>query len=275
MENVQKMALVPHELLAALDGSREKALQRSPAMSQLLSVDAEMKKVLNDTVPLTEGERASKYAQLLRRYQTFSGQNVARTPIVERAVPDADVRKQDSSSPDPSALEREIIESVPKAMGHKAALLLKRLKNNPDVQWDEAGQLVYKGVKIKRTNVVDLVNDVLRHRKTAPTPPGWQVFAQALARDNVPYELIGNAKRRKYMFDQTRKLVSSPPPSTVKRKPKRKIVAGPSTPTTKASKTDTPIPTHWESFLRETPKSRESRPSGSERESPAWHSYSN
>jgi hypothetical protein len=264
MDSVQKMSLVPHELLASLDGSREKAIRRSPAMSQLLNLDDDMKKALKETVPLTEEERASKYAQLLRRYQTFSGQNVARTPIVERVLPDAE--KRDTTAPTQTSLEREIIESVPKAMGHKAALLLQRLKNNPEVQWDEIGQLVYKGVKIKRTNVVDLVNDVLRDRKTAPTPPGWQVFAEALARDNVPYELVGNPKRRKYMFDQTRKLVSSPRPSTVKRKRGKP----PKTPTRKPLKTDTPIPTHWESFLRETPKSRDS---GSERESPAWDSY--
>jgi hypothetical protein len=66
--------------------------------------------------------------------------------------------------PRTAALEREVLESVPKLMAHKAALLLRRLKGNPDIDWDESGQLIVKGVKVKRTNVVDLVNDVLRQR---------------------------------------------------------------------------------------------------------------
>jgi hypothetical protein len=247
MNDVQKMALVPHELLSTMDASREKNIRRSPAMSRLLDVDAEMKRTLNDTEGFAEDEKASHYAQLLRRYKTFNEKSSRQLPISVQVVPNADTLQQDTSaSPSATSVEREIIESVPKLMSHKAALLLQRLKNNPEIEWDESGQIIYKDVKIKHTNVVDLINDVLRQRKTVPSPPGWQIFAQALARDNVPYELVGNVKRRKYMFDQARKLASTPRSTVIKGKQrKRKATVDHSTPMT--FKTPATLPT-WDSY---------------------------
>jgi hypothetical protein len=249
MESVQKMALVPHELLSTLDEAREKAIRRSPAMAQTLNVDAQMKRTLDGDAPLGDDERATKYAQLLRRYRAFSEQSAKRTPIPVQVMTTSETGSQDSKpSPPPMPLEGEVLESVPKVMAHKAALLLQRLKNNPDVQWDDAGQLIFKGVKVKYTNIVDLVNDVLRQRKTSASPMGWQMFAQALALDNVPYELVGNAKRRQYMLDQTRKHLSTPrTPKTKKPKSKAAAAAAP------VSSTSSSSPQDWASF-EPTPK---------------------
>ena len=46
--------------------------------------------------------------------------------------------------------------------------------------------------------MVDLVNDVLRKRKT-DYAVGWEPFARHLKRLNVPMELVGNADRQLYM----------------------------------------------------------------------------
>jgi hypothetical protein len=59
----------------------------------------------------------------------------------------------------------EILESVPKTMKAKAQLLLKKIKSSPDISWNEKGELKYKGETVRGSNVVDLVNDVLRKRK--------------------------------------------------------------------------------------------------------------
>ena len=56
------------------------------------------------------------------------------------------------------------------------------------------------------SNVVDLVNDLLRKRKTDPT--GWQPFARQLRAMNLPMELVGNVTRRAYIRQAT------PPTST-------------------------------------------------------------
>ena len=57
------------------------------------------------------------------------------------------------------------------------------------------------------SNVVDLVNDLLRKRKTDPT--GWQPFARQLRAMNLPMELVGNVTRRAYI-----RQVTTPTPTT-------------------------------------------------------------
>jgi hypothetical protein len=62
-------------------------------------------------------------------------------------------------------IDEEILESVPKTMKAKAQLLLNKMKSNPDISWNEKGELKYKRETVQGSNVVDLVNDVLRKRK--------------------------------------------------------------------------------------------------------------
>jgi hypothetical protein len=57
--------------------------------------------------------------------------------------------------------------------------------------------LKYKGETVRGSNVVDLVNDVLRKRKYF-NPQGWETFGEALREANVPQDLIGHEDRWKY-----------------------------------------------------------------------------
>ena len=50
-----------------------------------------------------------------------------------------------------------------------------------------------QGQEVQNINIVDLVNDALRQRKTF-IPPGWEHFARELRRLNAPKELVGNMK---------------------------------------------------------------------------------
>jgi hypothetical protein len=47
----------------------------------------------------------------------------------------------------------------------KAQPLLKKTKTNRDIIWNEKGELKYKDKTVQGSNMVDLVNDVLRKRK--------------------------------------------------------------------------------------------------------------
>ena len=71
-----------------------------------------------------------------------------------------------------SLLESEIVESAPKTMKKRVRLLLEKLKADSTTQWNERGEFVYNGVPIRGSNMVDLVNDVLRKGK-ASSPVGW------------------------------------------------------------------------------------------------------
>ena len=88
----------------------------------------------------------------------------------------------------------EIIRTVPLKFREKAKNLLKRIEREPSMHWNERGEFVHNGQVIKRCNIVDLVNDVVRQRKDFH-PHGWQEFARALHKGNVPQDLVGNRKR--------------------------------------------------------------------------------
>jgi hypothetical protein len=61
------------------------------------------------------------------------------------------------------------------------------MKSNPDISWNEKGELKYKKETVQGSNVVDLVNDVLRKRKYF-NQQGWETFGEALREANVPQD---------------------------------------------------------------------------------------
>ena len=72
------------------------------------------------------------------------------------------------------------MKSVPKIYKNGARQLLDKIKENRDVlNWNDKGELLYVKKLINGSHVVDLVNDMLRHRWW------WSVFARGLARMNV------------------------------------------------------------------------------------------
>ena len=85
------------------------------------------------------------------------------------------------------------------AMQAKARRVMKHLKRG--ITWTARGELIHEGEPVAGSNVVDLVNDLLRKRKTDPT--GWQPFAQQLRAINLPMELVGNVARRAYKRQAT------------------------------------------------------------------------
>ena len=88
---------------------------------------------------------------------------------------------------------------VPKTLQGKARRLMERMKRN--ISWTARGELIHEGVPVAGSNVVDLVNDLLRKRKTDPT--GSQPFARQLRAMNLPMELVGNVARRDYIRQAT------------------------------------------------------------------------
>ena len=102
---------------------------------------------------------------------------------------------------------KDVLESVPKSMRQKAHRLLNRLRSTSGVKWNDRGELEFQGRVVSRSNLTDLVNDVLRQRKHATEPTGWEVFADVLSASNIPQDLVGNRDRWRYMRE---KLPSTP-----------------------------------------------------------------
>ena len=91
-----------------------------------------------------------------------------------------------------SGIEADVVDTVPKTMQAKTRRLMEHLKR--DIAWTARGDLIQEGVPVAGSNVVDLVSDLLRKRKTDST--GWQPFARQLRAMNLPMELVDNVARR-------------------------------------------------------------------------------
>jgi hypothetical protein len=80
----------------------------------------------------------------------------------------------------------------------KMSFLMNILGRSAHIHWDERGVVAIGGNIIPGSNIVDLLNDVLRDRRSS-APIGWEQFARLLAFLNVPREFIHNSQRWDYI----------------------------------------------------------------------------
>src|SRR6218665_252345 len=109
---------------------------------------------------------------------------------------DFDVVEQDDPT---ETLETLVMNTVPKTWKSRASRLLNHLQNIPNVSWRERGELILKQRLIPKTQLIDLVNDLIRKRATITAPVGCKQLANVLRKSNVPQERLGNKDRLKYI----------------------------------------------------------------------------
>ena len=197
---------------------------------------------------IDDEEKAKLYNQVLQSYLSYYNQRKGQPLHVKLATP----KPIETSEPEeieqsqepttevetiPSAVE-EVIKSLPKLYKTAARQLLDKIKQNWDVlHWNEKGELKYENKPISGSHVVNLVNDILRHRKGFE-PVGWSVFARGLARMNVPENLVRNPQRQSVLREfKTRvteetpespsRWLPTPPPTSSPAKKQRKRIASP------------------------------------------------
>ena len=182
------MALIPAEMATHY----QLQLHRPdvPALAQLSSLDMQMKSIL-ESKEMTDEMKFKKYYSTLRQYEEMRQDKSETVPmVVEKAAVPENVLP---------VAEHELLEAVPKAQQRGTKILLKYVQENPDLQWNEQKELVYKGTRIPNSNIISLVSDISRNRKNAVLPSGWKEFASALADQNIPIEAIGNKQRWAFM----------------------------------------------------------------------------
>ena len=196
MEHARKMALVDPRLLDTL---RSPPPPPPPATDTLgkkvQALDDDMKTIL-DRTDLDDGTKVTLYNQVLQRYNVLADKRV-KAPIRVVTVNESEVEQESEGAVRApiSGLETTVLATVSKTMQAKARRLMEHLKRY--IAWTARGELIHEGVPVVGSNVVDLVNDLLRKRKTDPT--GWQPFARQLRAINLPMALIGNVSRRAYI----------------------------------------------------------------------------
>ena len=201
----RKMALIPAEMIP--QQNLQQYLPNAPLLGQLSSLDHQMKSILEDRMNSSEN-KIQQYYNALRRYDTM--QESARGPIpvrIERAsgkypIPPPEQREGELAVVDLPVPENELLENVPKAQRQKAKILIKHIKENPNISWNSEREMVYNGRRVPNSNIIDLVSDITRNRKRQVPATGWEEFAHALMERNIPREAVANDQRWEYIVSK-------------------------------------------------------------------------
>ena len=146
---------------------------------------------------MPEDTKATMYARQLQRVKQLKNQVVRPEPSPVQMITHTEqtMTSESDTSEQLSATDKQIIDSVPKTMQNRAKLLIQKLKDHSDViSWNDNGQLVLDGSTIPNSNIVDLVNDVMRKRKGF-NPEHSNTFTKALTKINVPEDHVRNPDR--------------------------------------------------------------------------------
>ena len=197
MEHAKKMVLIPQENVDLLRRiSNEKTIQ-TPGTT-LSRLDGEMSEILNSSNYTNEREKCRAYLQTLQRYLYFvegSKRNTkpskSTTTTVHKVGEHINLEEEEEEKD--RINDSFILESVPSKYRQKAKLLLHHLHFNSDNRfvWDKYGVVSIDGIRIPEYNIIDLVNEAMRSRKTT-RPSNKRHFATFLQSVKVPREFIGN-----------------------------------------------------------------------------------
>ena len=212
MQHARKMVLVPHDVARQLHTSHHNTM--TPTYEGLDGLDEQMQSIIRRRdIPIDE--RVKLYQQALLGYVNMH-QKLKQPMAVKVETMDISPEERNASAQSsnvgraqtdraPSWVHR-VAESVPKTLKKKAEQLVQLVEHAPSnvLRFNEAGELIVGDRRMEGTHIVDLINDVLRKRKSFH-PRGWEIFARALATLHPPQELIGNEDRWRYMQKSGRK----------------------------------------------------------------------
>ena len=197
----KKMVLVDPRILAATK------YDQPPTTDALLNLDEDMRHVLSQS-DLSPERKVDMYNQILQKHRHFYQQHRS-LPTLTDPGPFTPPQQDSDNQPPPvkvDSIEEDVLKSTPSTFQRKARLLMELVKRNPQLSWNQRGELTVKDQPIEGSHMIDLVNDVLRHRRSRAPPTGWEQFAEALRDSNVPQDLIGHPERWEYIRRGTQRV---------------------------------------------------------------------
>lgn len=157
-------------------------------------LDREMTHLLNNK-SLGDQDKWEQYQQVLQRYLHFATQK--RKPI---QLPVVEMDVNDDRQTNSVLGNEQIVETFTKNYKKDARNFLKFLDGKKDlISWDDDGVVYIHREKIPHSNIIDLLHDVIRVRKSIQ-PPGWEQLLQILKEINIPNEFVTNPLGRDYLM---------------------------------------------------------------------------
>lgn len=194
MEHTKKMVLIePHVL--------EKFHQQQQLQPDTISkLDDDMRTVINRK-DIEDNEKWTLYNQILQKYLNILKNSRKPLKIAVIDEKEEDDMKNNARETEPTTDDsfRDILYAIPKKNVGKAMLLLRKLKES-GVTWNESSGIVsFGGSTIMNSHITDLVNDLVKSRKSGVDPEGWEKFGDVLREINIPRVLISNPQRVHYI----------------------------------------------------------------------------
>lgn len=192
---MKKLVVVPEKMLQELNDLKTKnrpTLPVDPEVTKTVDLQFEMDHLLkrND---LSESDKSRMFGESLHKFKQSHSKALESSLGVNDIKPV--IKPEIKPITNSNNIHDKIIESVPPSMQRKAKLLLQSLEGHSNLSWDHQGVMQINGKPIKGSNMIDLVNDIIRQRKTSSPPVGWQQFSQGLRDINIPKEYVGNKQR--------------------------------------------------------------------------------
>nr|DAC81385.1 TPA_asm: acintoc2 [Parasteatoda house spider adintovirus] len=179
MEYAKKMILVPEHLVSRHVLPDEK----------LSELDREMKQILLSQ--MDEDEKIKMYNQVLLKRIKLDSLNspISNKEIQSDEVPD----EKPEIKEEENYIESLMLSSMPKQFTSNTKNVLEFLKKNNDVvSWTPRGELVHKGEVVKNSNIVDLLNNMMRKKKNNTFITGQEEFREIIKDINLPRTFIKN-----------------------------------------------------------------------------------
>lgn len=206
MENAKKMIIVSPEVLQRVQNMQQHQQQPSSTASvsklagdTVSGLDREMYRLLNDK-NINDHDKWDQYNQVLQRYLHFASQKrkPIQLPIIDLSD-DVDGGRSAKLIPQSLVGNEEILDTFTKTYKKDVKNFLKAIDGKKDlISWDNDGVVYIEGDKIPHSNIIDLLHDVIRARKSTQ-PPGWKRLMHVLKEINIPNEFVTNPFSREYL----------------------------------------------------------------------------
>ena len=181
-ESQHRQTINKSDVLQGIHQPEQREMLKRYQLAQDLLHDA---KRTNNETKMDEYHEAMQDFSLLRDRQTHR-QLPQKQPLKR-----AHDKVESSNSADSDA---DVVDALPTSQQANARKLMRLLRAQGDdiLSWTPNGEVRIQGKRLRGTNIVDLVGDVVRSTPSKTSAPERERFLNALAEANVPETLVKN-----------------------------------------------------------------------------------
>ena len=165
-----------------------------PLASSLSSLDQTMQAILQNPSVGDDYTKAQHYSQALQRYLRQADQYRERS-LGKVTVKEIESVEDAKSDKDVSQIKQLLRGTLPPSLIRGGTTLAETLADLPEVNWDDKLQLIVDGKTVENSNIVDLLSDLGRKKKTSKPPQGMNELLTVFKERNIARSLIPNEAR--------------------------------------------------------------------------------